>query len=117
MQWFWEVVRGYDKKDLAILLQFATGWYVHLQSHCMADCCMYVCMHIHCMIFSSRVPLGGFVNLVGATGLTKFTISSVVYSPYKLPTASTWSAALYYIYMHKDTLEESTLIKYTHVCL
>ena len=26
MQWFWEVVRGYDKKDLAILLQFATGW-------------------------------------------------------------------------------------------
>lgn len=39
---------------------------------------------------SSRVPLGGFVNLVGATGLTKFTISRVEYTPNKLPTASTW---------------------------
>lgn len=24
-QWFWEIVKGYDKKELAILLQFATG--------------------------------------------------------------------------------------------
>ena len=38
------------------------------------------------------MPLGGFANLVGATGLTKFTISSVAYSPNKLPTASTWLA-------------------------
>ena len=28
MQWFWDVVESFDKKDLAILLQFVTGWYV-----------------------------------------------------------------------------------------
>jgi E3 ubiquitin-protein ligase HACE1 len=28
ISWFWEIVQSYDKKDLAILLQFATGWYV-----------------------------------------------------------------------------------------
>ena len=39
---------------------------------------------------SSRVPLGGFANLVGATGLTKFTISRVEHTPSRLPMASTW---------------------------
>jgi E3 ubiquitin-protein ligase HACE1 len=63
IRWFWDVVHSYDKKNLATLLQFATG--------------------------CSRVPFGGFVNLVGATGLTKFTISSTEYTPNKLPTAST----------------------------
>ncbi|XP_064396022.1 E3 ubiquitin-protein ligase HACE1-like [Halichondria panicea] len=63
IQWFWEIVKGYDKKELAILLQFATG--------------------------SSRVPLGGFASLVGATGLTKFTITRLDYTPSRLPMAST----------------------------
>ena len=64
LQWFWEVVRGFEKKDLAILLQFVTG--------------------------SSRVPLGGFASLVGATGLTKFTVSRLEYTYNRLPLASTW---------------------------
>ena len=25
LQWFWELVHGFDRKKLAILLQFATG--------------------------------------------------------------------------------------------
>ena len=41
----------------------------------------------HC---SSRVPLGGFANLVGASGLTKFSIARLEYSPNRLPMASTW---------------------------
>eukprot|EP00731_Ephydatia_muelleri_P024569 Em0016g840a len=65
IQWFWELVYCFDRKELATLLQFATG--------------------------SSRVPLGGFCNLVGATGLCKFTISRIEYTPNKLPAASTWS--------------------------
>ncbi|KAL5484437.1 hypothetical protein EMCRGX_G020940 [Ephydatia muelleri] len=63
IQWFWELVYCFDRKELATLLQFATG--------------------------SSRVPLGGFCNLVGATGLCKFTISRIEYTPNKLPAAST----------------------------
>eukprot|EP00731_Ephydatia_muelleri_P024577 Em0016g848a len=45
-------------------------------------------MHCH-GVLSSRVPLGGFCNLVGATGLCKFTISRIEYTPNKLPAAST----------------------------
>lgn len=41
----------------------------------------------HC---SSRVSLGGFANLVGASGLTKFSIARLGYSPNRLPMASTW---------------------------
>ena len=32
------------------------------------------------LALSSRVPLGGFANLVGATGLTKFTITHLEYT-------------------------------------
>ena len=49
---------------------------------------------LHCIFIiffnSSRVPLGGFANLVGASGLTKFTISELNYEPNRLPMASTW---------------------------
>lgn len=42
------------------------------------------------LIISSRVPFGGFANLVGATGLTKFSVARLDYSPNRLPMASTW---------------------------
>ena len=41
----------------------------------------------HC---SSRVPVGGFANLVEASGLTKFSIADLDYSPNRLHMASTW---------------------------
>ena len=51
-----------------------------------------LCVNYYYHYFSSRVPLGGFANLVGASGLTKFTISHMNYVPNKLPMASTWLA-------------------------
>ena len=42
------------------------------------------------LYYSSRVPLGGFANLVGASGITKFTISQLEYRHNRLPMASTW---------------------------
>ena len=39
---------------------------------------------------SSRVPLGGFSHLVGASGIQKFTITHAKYTPDILPSASTW---------------------------
>ena len=80
IQWFWEIVNGFDKKELATLLQFVTGRYIPLKSLALYFLCIY----------SSRVPLGGFANLVGASGLTKFTVSRLDYCPNKLPMASTW---------------------------
>ena len=38
--------------------------------------------------YSSQFPLGGFCNLVGATGLCKFTISRIEYTPNKLQCSS-----------------------------
>lgn len=48
------------------------------------------CLYYYHITYSSRVPHGGFANLVGASGLTKFTISRLDYVPNKLPLASTW---------------------------
>ncbi|XP_065916670.1 E3 ubiquitin-protein ligase HACE1-like isoform X2 [Dysidea avara] len=62
IKWFWELVHEYSQKDRALLLQFVTG--------------------------SSRVPMGGFTNLVGASGQQKFTITREQ-NPDRLPTAST----------------------------
>ena len=61
--WFWEIVFEFDQNKRATLLQFATG--------------------------TSRIPIGGFANLPGFEGPTKFTI---LHSPNTalLPTASTW---------------------------
>lgn len=67
---------------------------------CMTVLCVYVCIHVctcklqwccvQLLFCSSRVPLGGFANLVGASGITKFTISQLEYRPNRLPMASTW---------------------------
>ena len=72
-------MKEFDKKELAILLQFVTGRSAYDT--------VYNYYHI---TYSSRVPHGGFANLVGASGLTKFTISRLDYVPNKLPLASTW---------------------------
>ena len=60
MQWFWDVVESFDKKDLAILLQFVTGWYVqYLQTYthmypCIIGWCTYsIYRHTHTCILAS----------------------------------------------------------------
>jgi len=63
IKYFWEVVRAMEHSDRVLLLQFVTG--------------------------SSRVPVGGFANLTGATGPQRFTISRHESQVGRLPTAST----------------------------
>ncbi|XP_065829938.1 E3 ubiquitin-protein ligase HACE1-like isoform X2 [Oscarella lobularis] len=64
IKWFWELMASFDRKVQVQVLQFVTG--------------------------SSRVPLGGFANLVGASGLQKFIVtSSERAAGNSLPTAST----------------------------
>lgn len=46
--WFWELMHELDQKHLAMFVQFVTG--------------------------TSRVPLGGFANLMGMRGLQKLNI-------------------------------------------
>uniref|UniRef100_A0A8I6ADJ5 E3 ubiquitin-protein ligase HACE1 n=1 Tax=Rattus norvegicus TaxID=10116 RepID=A0A8I6ADJ5_RAT len=63
IQWFWEVVEDMTQEERVLLLQFVTG--------------------------SSRVPHGGFANIMGGSGLQNFTIAAVPYTPNLLPTSST----------------------------
>ncbi|XP_011359015.1 E3 ubiquitin-protein ligase HACE1 isoform X2 [Pteropus vampyrus] len=63
IQWFWEVVENITPEERVLLLQFVTG--------------------------SSRVPHGGFANIMGGSGLQNFTIAAVPYTPNLLPTSST----------------------------
>ncbi|KAM6186532.1 E3 ubiquitin-protein ligase HACE1 isoform 1-T1 [Rhynchocyon petersi] len=63
IQWFWEVVEDITQEERVLLLQFVTG--------------------------SSRVPHGGFANIMGGSGLQNFTIAAVPYTSNLLPTSST----------------------------
>jgi len=60
--WFWELVTDWDQEMRARLLQFVTG--------------------------TSKVPMGGFANLYGATGPKRFQIIRV-YNTDRLPQANT----------------------------
>jgi hypothetical protein len=65
IQWFWVAVQQFTQDQKAHLLQFVSG--------------------------TARVPLGGFSQLRGVDGITKFTITKAVdASLSSLPTASTW---------------------------
>uniref|UniRef100_A0A5K3F3P8 HECT-type E3 ubiquitin transferase n=1 Tax=Mesocestoides corti TaxID=53468 RepID=A0A5K3F3P8_MESCO len=64
VEWFWQALESFDQEDRARFLQFLTG--------------------------TSRVPLGGFANLEGMHGPTKFQISrAAVSSTNHLPSAHT----------------------------
>eukprot|EP00291_Cryptomonas_curvata_P026744 CAMPEP_0172166840 /NCGR_PEP_ID=MMETSP1050-20130122/9226_1 /TAXON_ID=233186 /ORGANISM="Cryptomonas curvata, Strain CCAP979/52" /LENGTH=491 /DNA_ID=CAMNT_0012837537 /DNA_START=466 /DNA_END=1938 /DNA_ORIENTATION=- len=60
--WFWELITDWDQEMRARLLQFVTG--------------------------TSKVPMGGFANLYGATGPKRFQIIRV-YNTDRLPQANT----------------------------
>ncbi|CAH8850634.1 unnamed protein product [Trichobilharzia szidati] len=64
IEWFWQALESFDQEDLARFLQFVTG--------------------------TSKVPLGGFTNLEGMHGATKFQISrAAISSTSHLPSAHT----------------------------
>ncbi|KEH31409.1 E3 ubiquitin-protein ligase UPL1-like protein [Medicago truncatula] len=63
VQWFWEVVKSFNKEDMARLLQFVTG--------------------------TSKVPLEGFKALQGISGPQKFQIHKAYGAPDRLPSAHT----------------------------
>ncbi|KAL9235242.1 hypothetical protein vseg_010019 [Gypsophila vaccaria] len=63
IQWFWEVVNGFSKEDMARLLQFVTG--------------------------TSKVPLEGFKALQGISGPQRFQIHKAYGAPERLPSAHT----------------------------
>ncbi|KAJ3313756.1 hypothetical protein HDV04_001560 [Boothiomyces sp. JEL0838] len=64
IQWFWRAVRSFSQEERAKLIQFATG--------------------------TSKVPLGGFAQLQGSTGIQKFQIHREFSSNTRLPSAHTW---------------------------
>ena len=64
VQWFWRVVRSFSQEQRAKLIQFVTG--------------------------TSKVPLEGFSNLKGSSGIQKFNIHKDFSSNQRLPSAHTW---------------------------
>ncbi|OIW00674.1 hypothetical protein TanjilG_09643 [Lupinus angustifolius] len=63
VQWFWEVVKSFNKEDMARFLQFVTG--------------------------TSKVPLEGFKALQGISGPQRFQIHKAYGAPDRLPSAHT----------------------------
>ncbi|KAL6999108.1 E3 ubiquitin-protein ligase upl1 [Sarracenia purpurea var. burkii] len=63
VQWFWEVVKAFNKEDMARFLQFVTG--------------------------TSKVPLEGFKALQGISGPQRFQIHKSYGAPERLPSAHT----------------------------
>ncbi|CAL5402632.1 unnamed protein product [Camellia sinensis] len=64
VQWFWEVVKAFNKEDMARFLQFVTGT-------------------------SKMVPLEGFKALQGISGPQRFQIHKAYGAPERLPSAHT----------------------------
>ncbi|XP_078171361.1 E3 ubiquitin-protein ligase UPL1-like [Carex rostrata] len=85
IQWFWEVVKGFNKEDRARLLQFVTG--------------------------TSKVPLEGFKALQGISGPQRFQIHKAYGAPDRLPSAHTCFNQLDLPeYNSKEQLEERLLL-------
>ncbi|KAL3508356.1 hypothetical protein ACH5RR_027757 [Cinchona calisaya] len=85
VQWFWEVTRGFNKEDMARLLQFVTG--------------------------TSKVPLEGFKALQGISGPQRFQIHKAYGAPERLPSAHTCFNQLDLPeYTSKEQLQERLLL-------
>ncbi|KAK9833876.1 hypothetical protein WJX74_008569 [Apatococcus lobatus] len=85
IQWFWEVVQGLDKEDLALLVQFVTG--------------------------TSKVPLDGFKALQGISGPQKFQIHKAYGPSARLPSAHTCFNQLDLLeYETQDQLKDRLLL-------
>ncbi|KAL6600606.1 hypothetical protein ACP70R_045406 [Stipagrostis hirtigluma subsp. patula] len=85
IQWFWEIVKAFNKEDMARLLQFVTG--------------------------TSKVPLEGFKALQGISGPQRFQIHKAYGAPERLPSAHTCFNQLDLPeYTSKEQLEERLLL-------
>ncbi|WOL17494.1 E3 ubiquitin-protein ligase [Canna indica] len=85
IQWFWEVVKLFNKEDMARLLQFVTG--------------------------TSKVPLEGFKALQGISGPQRFQIHKAYGAPERLPSAHTCFNQLDLPeYSSKEQLQERLLL-------
>ncbi|KAA8527075.1 hypothetical protein F0562_008696 [Nyssa sinensis] len=85
IQWFWEVVKSFNKEDMARLLQFVTG--------------------------TSKVPLEGFKALQGISGPQRVQIHKAYGAPERLPSAHTCFNQLDLPeYTSKDQLQERLLL-------
>lgn len=85
VQWFWEVVKSFNKEDMARLLQFVTG--------------------------TSKVPLEGFKALQGISGPQRFQIHKAYGAPVRLPSAHTCFNQLDLPeYASKEQLQERLLL-------
>ncbi|KAG6524941.1 hypothetical protein ZIOFF_014886 [Zingiber officinale] len=85
IQWFWEVVKSFNKEDMASLLQFVTG--------------------------TSKVPLEGFKALQGISGPQQFQTHKTYGAPKKLPSAHTCFNQLDLPeYSSREQLEERLLL-------
>ncbi|XP_075495888.1 E3 ubiquitin-protein ligase UPL1-like [Primulina tabacum] len=85
VQWFWEVVKGFNKEDMARLLQFVTG--------------------------TSKVPLEGFKALQGISGPQRFQVHKAYGAPERLPSAHTCFNQLDLPeYSSKEQLQERMLL-------
>ncbi|XXG72650.1 hypothetical protein AAC387_Pa07g1701 [Persea americana] len=85
VQWFWEVVKAFNKEDMARLLQFVTG--------------------------TSKVPLEGFRALQGISGPQRFQINKAYGAPERLPSAHTCFNQLDLPeYSSKEQLQERLLL-------
>lgn len=85
VQWFWEVVKSFNKEDMARLLQFVTG--------------------------TSKVPLEGFKALQGISGPQRFQIHKAYGAPDRLPSAHTCFNQLDLPeYISKEQLQERLLL-------
>ncbi|KAH0671499.1 hypothetical protein KY290_026845 [Solanum tuberosum] len=85
VQWFWEVVKGFSKEDMARFLQFVTG--------------------------TSKVPLEGFKALQGISGPQRFQIHKAYGAPERLPSAHTCFNQLDLPeYTSKEQLQERLLL-------
>ncbi|KZV53708.1 hypothetical protein F511_38118 [Dorcoceras hygrometricum] len=85
VQWFWDVVKRFNKEDMARLLQFVTG--------------------------TSKVPLEGFKALQGISGPQRFQIHKAYGAPERLPSAHTCFNQLDLPeYTSKEQLQERMLL-------
>ncbi|KAI0492443.1 hypothetical protein KFK09_026716 [Dendrobium nobile] len=85
VHWFWEVVKSFNKEDMARLLQFVTG--------------------------TSKVPLEGFKALQGISGSQRFQIHKAYGAPERLPSAHTCFNQLDLPeYSSKEQLEERLML-------
>ncbi|PKA67035.1 E3 ubiquitin-protein ligase UPL1 [Apostasia shenzhenica] len=85
IEWFWEVIKSFNKEDMARFLQFVTG--------------------------TSKVPLEGFKALQGISGPQRFQIHKAYGAPDRLPSAHTCFNQLDLPeYLSKEQLEARLLL-------